>query len=80
MLRRSGVLHKPVVNSCIVMAAYAEGALCQYAAILNLGLCALVVENVKQNRIFCLAGHNDNIIEVLGSGTNKRCHLYQFSQ
>ena len=50
------------------MAAYAEGACCQHAAVFDVGLCALFVKYVEQDAIFSLAGYYYNIFKVFCSG------------
>lgn len=54
------------------MAAYAEGACSQHAAVFDVGLCALLVEDVEQHAIFSLAGHDHHVFEVLCSGAYQR--------
>ena len=56
----------------VVVAAYAEGAGCQHLAVFDVGLRALLVEAVEQHAALGLAGHDDHVIEVLGSGTDER--------
>ena len=56
------------MNGGVVVAAYAEGACSQHAAVFDVGLCALLVEDVEQHAVFSLAGHDHHVFEVLCSG------------
>ena len=60
------------MNSGVVMAAHAKGMLCKHLAVLDVCLCAFLVENVKEQWIFCLAGHDDHVFEVLCAGADER--------
>lgn len=60
------------MNSRVVMAAHTESMLCKHLAVFDICLCAFLVEDVKEQRIFCFTGHNDHIFEVLCTGTDER--------
>ena len=64
------------MNSSIVMAADAESPLCEHLAVLDVGLGTLAVENVEQHTILGLARYDDNVLEVLCSGTDERYAAY----
>ena len=51
------------------MAAYSEGSCGEHAAVFDVGLRALFVQDVEQNTVFGLARHYYHVIEVLCSGT-----------
>ena len=53
------------------MAAHTERPLCKQLAVFDFGLGTPLVENLQQHGIFALAGHDDHILKVLGSGTDK---------
>ena len=60
------------------MAAYAKGTGGQHLAILDVGLGAFLIEYIEQHAILGLAGHDDHVLEVLGSGANKRDAAYVY--
>ena len=60
----------------VIVAAHAERALGKHLAVFYVGLCALLVENVEQHAVFCLAGHDNHVLEVLGSGADERDAAY----
>ena len=64
------------MNSCIVVAAYTEGALSKHLAIGKVGSSTLLVEDVEQHRILGFARNNNNILEVLCSSTDERNTTY----
>ncbi len=59
------------MNSCIVVTAYTEGALSKHLAIFNIGIRTLLVKDVEQYSILSLARNDNNILEVLCSGTDE---------
>ena len=64
------------MDCCIVVAAYAESVLGEYLTLCEVGFCALLVDNVKEHAILCLARNDNNVVEVLGSGTDERDTTY----
>ena len=64
------------MNSSIVMAADAESPLCEHLAVLDVGLGTLAVKYVEQHTILGLARYDDNVLEVLCSGTDERYAAY----
>ena len=61
---------------CVVVAAYTKGALGKHLAVGKVGSGTLLVEDVEQYRIFGFARNDNNVLEVLGSGTDERDATY----
>ena len=60
------------------MAADAKGSGSQHLAVFDIGLGTLLVENIEQHAILCLRGHDDHVLEVLGSSTDERDAAYVY--
>ena len=64
------------MDGSVVVAAYAESASSEHLAVLEVCLSALLVKDVEKHAVFCLAGHDNHILEVLGSCTDERDAAY----
>ena len=62
---------KPTVNGCVVVTAYAECTGCKHLAVLDVSLSAFLVQDIEQYTVFSLRGNDDDVLEVLGSGTDQ---------
>ena len=60
------------MNGSIVVRTDTEGTLREHTAILQVGLSALLVQDVQQHAIFSLRRHDDHVLEVLGTGPDER--------
>ena len=62
------------------MAADTEGTRSKHTSLCLGSLGTLLVQNIEEYSILCLAGYDDDIVEVLGSCTNQRdtANIYLF--
>ena len=59
------------MNGCIVVAAHAESPCGEHLTVLDIGFSPFLIKDIQQYAVFCLAGNDDHILEVLGSGTDE---------
>ena len=64
------------MNSCVIVAADAEGPGGEPLAVGQFALCALLLQQVEQSSVFSLGGHDDDVAEVLGSCTDEADATY----
>ena len=53
------------------MAADCEGTCSEPSAVVQLALCSFLLEEVEQRLVLSLRGHNDDVAEVLGCGSDE---------
>ena len=64
------------MNGSIIMTAYSEFLSSKPLAILDIALATLLLEQLQQRLVLGLAGNDNHIVEVLGSGTDKADATY----